>query len=283
MGNKQLQPPDLNAVLNELKTDILKSINCVQVGIVQSFDAADQTVSVRLSIKKIIEIEDDGTRIVEERPVLAKLPLMILSGGDTFLSFPIAAGDECLVFFNDREIDNWFISGDVQAPTSARLHDLSDGFALVGVRSLQKSLAGYLTNGIRLAHSTAKMDILADAFQFLATLFRLTGSMEISSNLTVENDATVEGDYFVDGIFSMKEATAPTSTPTDSFSLYADDEGGDKVPHFRTNDGDVVKLFKAAHVADPAGGVAGITFFAAHRTAIIAILDILENNGLMAP
>jgi hypothetical protein len=50
---------------------------------------------------------------------------------------PIQSGDTCLVLFCDRDLDNWFESGQITTLNSNRVHDLSDGVALVGIRHKQ--------------------------------------------------------------------------------------------------------------------------------------------------
>ena len=63
------------------------------------------------------------------------MPVVFPGGGGFALTFPVAAGDECLVVFASRCIDAWWQSGGVGEPMEPRMHDLSDGFALIGVRS----------------------------------------------------------------------------------------------------------------------------------------------------
>jgi len=256
-SDKQVNPPDLSTVLNDLKLDILKSINCVQVGIVQSFDSADQTASVRLVIKKVLSINKDGTRVLQERPVLLKVPAIILSGGQAGLTFPITTGDECVVLFNDREIDNWFISGDVRAPSTVRTHDLSDGIALVGLRSIANSLSEYLTDGVRLFFGTkARIDVKDDLIDSRAEIWQHEGLLRMK-----------EGD------------TTPALSGADLFQMYAADiVAGNKAPHFETELGQIIKLFSAVTITNPTGG---IVIDIQARTAIDAILLLLKSNGLM--
>jgi hypothetical protein len=59
---------------------------------------------------------------------------------------PIAAGDQCLVLFSDRNIDSWFKTGGEAAPFDARCHDISDGIALVGVNALPSTMQAYDDN-----------------------------------------------------------------------------------------------------------------------------------------
>ena len=37
------------------------------------------------------------------------------------------------MFFNDRDIDDWWTSANVKEPPTTRKHNLADGFALVGI------------------------------------------------------------------------------------------------------------------------------------------------------
>lgn len=82
------------------------------------------------------------------------------------------------------------------------------------------------------------------------------------------------------GSVVLPNAAAPT-VAANTFAMYATDQvAGNSAPHFKTEAGQIVKLFSAANVADPAGGV---TQDAEARTAINAIFDLLEANGLMLP
>lgn len=69
----------------------------------------------------------------------------------------------------------------------------------------------------------------------------------------------------------------------DAFKLYsADIAAGNAAPHFETENGDIVKLFRGATIADAAGGA---TIDAEARTAINALLArmrVTGGNGLIA-
>lgn len=80
------------------------------------------------------------------------------------------------------------------------------------------------------------------------------------------------------GYIELTNVAAPT-VAADSFAMYATDQtAGNAAPHFKTENGQIVKLFTSAFIADPTGG----TPDAEARTAINAILDILVATGLMA-
>lgn len=148
-------------------------MNCVQVGIVQQFYPVTQTADIQIALKKIISINPDGTRTLAPYPVLNDVPVFILSGGSAYMSFPVAPGDTCIILFNDREIDNWYNTGNVSAPTTLRLHDKSDAMALIGIRNLTNPIGSYLTNGVEI-------------FLNNNTWLKMTdGQITINGNLTV--------------------------------------------------------------------------------------------------
>ncbi len=200
MTLQQFFPPSDTDVLNAVKNNVFTTLNCIQIGIVQSFDSAKQTVTVKFALKEVVSIEPDGTKILRERPIISEVPVMILYGGGSYVSLPIAAGDSCILLFNDREIDQWFVHGGVQTPISGRKHDASDAIAIVGIKSLQNSIGSYLANGVRLYYNaTSKIDLTTDAIDSIAALFTQTGDMTITGDLIVEQNATVQGNLLVEG------------------------------------------------------------------------------------
>ncbi|NDV72972.1 Gp138 family membrane-puncturing spike protein [Burkholderia cenocepacia] len=110
-------------------------------GTVESFDPATMTVAVQLGTKDSIRNED-GTVSTSPFPLLTDCPVVWHGGGGVTATFPIAAGDECLIVFASRCIDAWWQSGGVQEQAEPRAHSLADGFALVGVRSRPRALPG---------------------------------------------------------------------------------------------------------------------------------------------
>lgn len=111
-------------------------------GIIQSFDEKAQTVTVQLAIREHITKPDmlqEWTNI----PVLLDVPIVIPRAGDYCLTMPIKQGDECLVIFADMCIDAWFSYGGIQNQMEKRRHDLSDGFAILGVWSQTNVISNY--------------------------------------------------------------------------------------------------------------------------------------------
>lgn len=113
-------------------------------GIIQSFDATVQTASVQIAIQaKFIDKTGKITNVPIS--VLTDCPCQFPGGGGFSQTWPVAVGDECLVVFGSRCIDAWWEQGGVQPPAEYRMHDLSDGFVLLGFRSKPRALSGVST------------------------------------------------------------------------------------------------------------------------------------------
>ena len=110
-------------------------------GIIESFDAEKLTCSVAPAIQARVRAADGSFQWVS-LPLLVDCPVIFPNGGDFVITFPVRAGDECLVIFSSRCIDAWWQSAGIQVQAELRMHDLSDGFVLVGPRSQPSILAG---------------------------------------------------------------------------------------------------------------------------------------------
>ncbi len=140
----------LSDVLNLLKKEIFLDLNCHHLGTIQSFDSDKQTATATVNYPKTFFKFNVATNLYDavqiNYPLLIDMPAIILGGGNSNLTFPITQGDQCLILFNDRSIDNWFQSGQVSPLNSPRAHSFSDGIVLVGLNYLMGSSATKLTD-----------------------------------------------------------------------------------------------------------------------------------------
>jgi hypothetical protein len=139
--------PSLMDLLQLFKQQILLQLFKIHIGIVQAFDPDEQTVTVKIAYSKTYFQFDAKTKQYVPKqvdyPIILQAPAIVLGGGDGALTFGISQGDECLVLFNDRDIDNWFAGGAGSPCKTTRLHSFADGLALVGIRSLGRVLEDY--------------------------------------------------------------------------------------------------------------------------------------------
>jgi hypothetical protein len=142
-------------------------------GIIKSFNETKQTVSVQPAIQGIV-----GNQAVN-LPLLVDVPVQFFNAGGYSITIPISVNDECLVVFASRCIDAWWQLGGVQPPLEPRMHDLSDGFALIGFRSSSRPLASY---------STSKLQIRSDDNNTFIEVDK-TGAIKLKA-VTVNIEAT---------------------------------------------------------------------------------------------
>jgi hypothetical protein len=194
-------------------------------GIIQSFDADKQTVTVQLAIReKVLTTKRNSNDIETDRfyddikiPFLLDVPVSMLRAGGFVLTMPITAGDECLVVFGDSCMDAWFQNGDVQNQFERRRHDLSDGYAIVGIWSQPNKITGYSTTSAVLRNSddSVHVEVQSDTVNVKAPIVNLQ-----SATVNLSDAATVRkliDERLVDVFNSHVHATAatgPPSTPT---------------------------------------------------------------------
>ena len=157
---------------------------------------------------KTIDCRPITNRVVDgesvELPEFIEVPILIMQGGGSYTVYPIAVDDYCLLIFTERCFDRWYDGQDYQPPLELRMHDYSDGIALVGVNPL----AGAIT---------------------IPTVIHQEGESTQTGDLTITGDIIVTGDVIVSGeVTAISEGAsvglsthvhtgnlgAPTSAPT---------------------------------------------------------------------
>jgi hypothetical protein len=149
--------PHLKDLLTLFKKQSDLDLNCHHLGTIQNFDPATQTVQVTINYKQTYwtygENSNNYTPVNQDYPIIADCPLIILGSGDTRITFPIKQGDQCILLFNDRDIDNWFLGSTSSPNATPRLHSFSDAIALIGPNNKNTVIQDYdpiraiITNG----------------------------------------------------------------------------------------------------------------------------------------
>lgn len=210
--NQIPETPSLTDLFNAKRKEIFLNLNCHHIGTVQSFNPAIQTATATINYKKTFFQPDPITGVygpvLQDYPLIIDAPVVVLGGGLGALTFPITTGDECLVLFNDRDIDTWFQSGGVGAPNATpRLHSFSDAMILVGVRSLAKALAGYSAIDVRLYNGTTIIE-LSPALALIQTQLGGTLGTALQALLTDLSTMSTAAD-----VAAAALATASRSAP----------------------------------------------------------------------
>lgn len=173
-------------------------------GIIQSVDFEKQTCVVQIAITMTVQDIETGATTQQKISPLLDCPMFFPHGGSMSITFPVAAGDECLVCFASRCIDGWWQNGGVQPQALFRMHDLSDGFAFIGFRSNSKVVSGISSTNlqIRSADGNTKIDVSP------------TGHITVKSvGITLDGNVEITGSLIVDGGVVAENGLAVTAGP----------------------------------------------------------------------
>jgi hypothetical protein len=176
------------------------------VGIVQSFDPVAITCVVQPAIQGRVTAKD-GTASFVNMPLLLDCPVQFPGGGGVTMTFPVKKDDECLVVFANRCIDAWWQQGGIQPPMEARMHDLSDGCAFVGIRSQPRRIEGV---------STTAAQLRADDGLTFYELDPAAQTVRINApgGATINADVTINGALHVTGPVTFDDTLNVTGVTT---------------------------------------------------------------------
>lgn len=242
---ERLDDSDLSEAMRAVLIGHQATVWTALPGIIRKVDLAKHTVEVEPAVQAKVSAPD-GTTSWISIPMLVDVPILWPSGGGYTLTFPVLPGDEALVIFASRCIDSWWQLGGVQVQAELRLHDLSDGFALIGPRSQPRVLdPAAIPEGVELRNDAR------------------TAYIRISdeSNITIQTSANVQvessGDIYViagAGLFSSATDEISHTAPTIRFQGNVQITGNLAVSGTVTNDGvSIGKTHKHSGVSTGAG------------------------------
>lgn len=174
--------PSLKDLLNYFEKSIKLNLNCHHIGKIITFNSTFQTAQATINyVKTFQQIDSIGNASIttESYPQLIDCPVICLGGGLGSLTFPITPGDECLILFNDRDLDNWFGGSSSSPPATPRTHAFSDAVILVGLRSMPNVITNY--DGSSVSLNLGLNSIKIQTAKIIASL---------STGVTLELDAT---------------------------------------------------------------------------------------------
>jgi len=181
---KKLQ---LSDVLNDAIKDALTNVHTTTLAIVTAVNT--KTINVR----PVINRQVDG--VSRDLPEFIEVPPIFLQGGGSYTSYPIAIGDYCLLLISERCFDRWYVGQDFVSPAEYRMHDYSDGIAIVGINPESSAITipsevqrnGNYTQTGNVTH-LGDYDITGDYEQAgdmtIVGDFKLTGNMQVIGNIT---------------------------------------------------------------------------------------------------
>lgn len=121
-------PVTLNDAVTAVVDYRLNNVHTAMPGSIVDYDYTKQKASVQPLLNKVWT---DGTNT--PFPVLENVPVIFPKSGGAGLTFPVLAGDTCLLLFIERSTDLWLTVGGQVNPDDRRKFDLSDAVAIMGL------------------------------------------------------------------------------------------------------------------------------------------------------
>lgn len=133
--------PDLMSTLKALEGSLkYNKINCCRIGIVDSYDENTRVAKVIIANKLVINQTESGNQVTQNyAPIYAKV--LFFGWKDIGITHPVLKGSEGILLFNDREIESWYINGNVNNLAYDRAHSKTDAIFISGVLSLPNMIA----------------------------------------------------------------------------------------------------------------------------------------------
>ncbi len=149
--------PGTEDLLSVFLSQLKKDFNCVKIGKIQSYNPSNQTISVQVVFQRIF----GGSPATPQ--ILTDVPVCFPQAGKYSLRFTPQSGDECLLLFNDVNLDAWFQDGQIQPPAAGDMHAMGDAIAFVGINSLPNVLPSWSGNGIALVGNDGTTQVGIDS------------------------------------------------------------------------------------------------------------------------
>lgn len=147
-----MEPKDL---IKALIDQYLTELHVALPARIESYDPKTLRATVTVLAKKTLE----GKPVTI--PPIVEVPVMILKSGPFIIRPPYVAGDIVQVLFNERALDNIFITGDPQEVGLNRMHSLDDAVVIGGMRvDNQAELPAEHTSDLLIANLDKKTKIV---------------------------------------------------------------------------------------------------------------------------
>lgn len=182
-------------------------LNCVRVGIVEEFYPDTLTAQIKIANKMLVGLNDDGSQVNQDyAPIYAKVHF--IGWGGTGATYPIEKGMEGILIFCDREIESWYINGDVNPLSYERAHDLSDSIFICGIHSIPNMIK-MLTDCFHIFYKSSDLQIKDKAV------------IINSDNVTINANTTINGNLIVNGNISTTGTITASQTITSDVDVVA--------------------------------------------------------------
>lgn len=129
-------------------------------GRIVSYDHSLKKATVKPLLNRRIRTGD--TFESEEIQPIPSVPVVFPTSGGVGLTYPVKAGDGCLILFSERSLDLWLSTGGVVTPDDPRKFALSDAICLPGLQPFVSGDYPVDNDNVRLKQGEAQFVINND-------------------------------------------------------------------------------------------------------------------------
>lgn len=199
-NNPDIDPANNESLAGTLRFafyKMLQGVNGMLPAEVISYDRTNNRVQVQLLIAVV---STGGAQI--SRPQIASIPVLLLGGGDFFMSFNLNPGDLGWVIANDRDISLFLQTYSQAAPNTGRIKSFSDGVFIPSVMTgytiaggdLGKAILQNLDGTVKITLETGKITISAPLVEidgYNPSIITPTGgTLAVIGNITATGSIT---------------------------------------------------------------------------------------------
>ena len=170
--------------LDGMAADKVNEVHTILVGRVKTFDANTSKADIEVYGK--YDVNPDDEEPPEEYPILTDVPVVMPGiGKDVSIAYPVAKGDDVLVFICENDYDNWLFGSDAEGATRYDLtnalflpHPLKEGNADLKEACSDKAVV--------IRNKSTKMVVKSSGVE-------ITGDVTVKGKITVSGDVTAGG------------------------------------------------------------------------------------------
>lgn len=179
-----------------------------------TIDYTTRKVSVQPLIKKRKRDGDNDAKGLQDMAIIQNVPLVTPCSKLAMLSIPVKVGDEVLIGFFERSVDN-YLYGDGTAPIDPqdyRKHDYNDAVAIIGLNTFKSAIGLHPEDTVLMMNvgtgQECKLSLKPSGDVVLDTptkfIVNATGNVEVNTsadaivNASGNMTATIGGDTIID-------------------------------------------------------------------------------------
>lgn len=216
---------------------------CVPARILE-FNPVNQTATIKICLDRIYFNYDTLAKL-DTYPTLTEVPVHFPQGGGWSLTFPVAAGDDCIVLFSQRGYDHWFYDGKegdkltsegMPNMVQKRSFDLTDGFAIVGFNPLTSLIQTFNPDDMELRNTDTGQRVTLKANNDIelvtptkvlidAPATQITGTLAVDGRVTMNSGFSATG-----GGGSTSDLLSIANIPMETHTHTEQGDGNDVSP-----------------------------------------------------